>query len=353
MRRVGAFAISAVLLGGCQCNREKAAEPKPTPAPVATSAAPSTGEPILSALRNARQGTCDWLKIDPVTKTETLLASIDEVCDEIHVSWSHDLSRALLWMPMSYATDKPVPAKAWEMTIGKPDSKEMDLPKGIEEAGFDASGAIVALVAEELNDAEMKSGKIVRAGKTYQLEEGAEGLPILVHAFKREGSAWKISETKLSDTGWDLATGVGALDASRALGPRTSTILFTLGDAGFDAIEDTALLEKLRAAAPFDDEEFASWTQSKTEHGPVYFLEECFEISCAFRRVVFRSGDTFTAAPGFAFTDSEPFEAFVRGPWLLAVTPDGTKPHLWDLRTRTLAWESKEDGSLFGVVFWP
>ena len=348
MRR-GWVLVAAVVLGGCQCNREK----KDAPASPVASKAASTGAPDLSALRPARGGSCEWLKLDPVAKTETVVASVDAPCEEMNVSWSHDGARAILWVPVTYAGDKPRPARAWEVAIGGGAPKPLDLPTGLEDLGYDATGAIVALVAEELTDQEMRSGTLVRDGKTYRLEEGQEGLPILVHARRRENGKWKTVESKLSDTGWDLAMGIDALDASRGLGPTSDRMLYTRGNSDIaKQIEDDALAAKLKSAVPFADDEFAVWTVAGTPHGPVYLLEECFEVACAFRRIAFPAGDSFTPAPGFAFSDQEPFEAFLRGPWLLAVTPDGTNAHLWDLRTRSLAWRDA-DGALSAAVFWP
>jgi hypothetical protein len=62
---------------------------------------------------------------------------------------------------------------------------------------------------------------VTSGAESFDLSTISEGLPVLVHAYRRVGGEWKRAETKLSTTGWDYAMGVKALETFARLGPRS------------------------------------------------------------------------------------------------------------------------------------
>lgn len=351
---LGTFAPS------CTCLGPKGGEKIQGTASPATAVTPGGGvskradlAPILSWFETAGKD-CAWVKGDPIAKTRTVIVTVPEECPNASVAWSPDDARAVLWFPSREPEGVTPRPRLREVTFATGAAEQLDVPSAgaLADIAYDPRGALVALTESEIPEKEIESGKATFAGQTYAIPDEMDGLPVLVHAWVRETKGWKRFETKVSDTGWDLATGVRALDVAKTLGARSSETLeaFVAGDP----VKDAALEKKLDAAAgPAADDEFSSWyvLDRTLTPVPVYVLAEETEFSILLATIFLAEGETLTRLPGLGIAAADPVTVQLRGNWMLVTRlNEGTAPHLYDLRTRTLAWKS--DGAHV-TTFWP
>lgn len=294
------------------------------------------------------------MKSDPIAKKRTVVTTVPEECENASVAWSPDGAKAVLWFPSREGEGEMPRPRLREITIATGDAQPVEIPSmgSLSEIAYDPRGALIALTETEIPEKELATGQAVFDGSTFAIPREMDGLPILVHAWRRESAGWKRFETKVSDTGWDLATGVRALAVAGTLGVRSGEVL----DQSLDGenVRDKALNARLDAAAgAVADDEFTSWTVAKTplSRDPVYVLQEETEFVIPLATIVFGDAGKLVKAPDLGIPGADPVAIQLQGPWMLVTRlNEGSAPHLYDLRTRTLAWRSD---TAHVTTFWP
>ncbi|MGV3625665.1 MAG: hypothetical protein ACO1OB_32945 [Archangium sp.] len=312
-------------------------------------------------------GSCVWRQEDPVAKKTVELAKFDGNCVGVQVAWSIDITRAIvafdpqLVQTAGYSSTNSTPPAFADEAVdakAKPRWFLVDLNSGTTEAltmptvekselrdfGIMKNGDVVAMLEETLP--EDAKGTIKSADKTFDLSTLNEGIPVLVHAYKRDGAKWTRFETELSTTGWDYGLGTRALEMSTELGPKSDTLLDSISET--DTFDDATQkqLEKFKPAKAKTEDDGA-WTGVEVD-GTVISV---WQVSGEFAH---NTGLAVTSAgplPELGFTDGDLTAYSSNGPFLLISKSDvGTHPRMYSFPGAKRVFASD---SARGVTFWP
>lgn len=326
--------------------------------------APST----LSLLEPEGDG-CEWRQLDPVGGTRVVLARFPGSCVGARIAWSPDASKALVWFdPLhvqsagyaSQVSSKPGYAdevvdpgalpRAFVVSTRRQQVDPLPFPAvpelALRELGIDSSGAVLALMEQAVPDD--AKGTFVAAGQIFDLSALKEGLRVVVHAYRREGSDWKRLESKVSTVGWDYGLGVKELEAHGRLGPRSTEL--TASHAQGDIAEEAAL-PGLMALAPKDaGPDDGQWIFVGAGGTRVYV----WEISGEFAHttgLIALSAPAPKRLPKLGFTDGDLVALNTSGAHLLVSGSHvGTHPRLYELPAGRLVFSSD---SARAATFWP
>ncbi|HVO31507.1 MAG TPA: hypothetical protein VMV18_12255 [bacterium] len=382
--------VALVLLGGFAflVGRDVSISPSPVVV-VATPAIPARSADVHGyALSGAVSDTtlsvfdtedllCHWRRLDPVSGRKEDVAGIEGPCSGVRAAWSPDGTKGIVWLDPLEEGWRGTAAingdagqggdRMWTVTFDEGKFAALARPPAGElmELGFDGQGRAIAITSEEISDGDARRGFVEYDGKRLEIPEG-EGLPILAHAFRLEDGRWTPMETKASNDGADLSEGIRALDVWKQLGPRSDQMLNGQPDA--KEVEDKGTLAKLAEltkatlSSGGDDEtmpgtagddasgEDGQWGELATGGGSVYVWEESAEGLFATGLIAFRDGDRVVRPEKLELGAADAASPMVRGSWLLITGQDGETPHLYDVRTRKLAWS---DEKASGTTFWP
>lgn len=341
-----------------------AGPPAPPPPPAEKTLLNSTS--TLSLFEPA-DGKCVWRQEDPVAKKRVELASFPGTCVGVRVAWSADLTKAVVWFDpqliqvTGYMSETSTPPKFVDEETdqsAKPRWFFVDVKSGKTEAltpptmdkhelrdlGLSKAGDVVALYEETLPDD--AKGTIKSGEQSFNLDEITEGLPILAHAYKRDGAKWTRFETKLSTTGWDYAAGVRALDVAGELGPKSDAFLDSHAET--DAVDEpTGKQLKQFAPAKAASEDDGEWTALKVGEAQVYV----WQVTGEFAHTTGLMATKDAKLPNLDFTDGELVAIRSNGPLLLVSRSDvGTHPRLYKFPEGTRVFASD---TARGVTFWP
>jgi hypothetical protein len=307
---------------------------------------------------------CEWRQVEPVSGTKVVLASFRGACVGARVSFSPDASKAVVWFDPTHVqragfsssnaskpgfpdetSDETASARAFVVSTRKQQQEVLPLPSvpkaELRELGVDAKGAVLALLEEALPEG--AKGTIESGGEKFDLSTVSEGIPVLVHAYRRSGEQWVRVETKLSTTGWDYGLGVQALEAHQALGPRSIDL------AAAHAQGDSADLEALRALTPKGaGAEDGSWIFVGAGGARLYVWEVTAEFAYTTGLL---AGVDAKPLPKLGFTDGDLVAIRTSGPHVLVTAADvGTHPRLYQYPSAKLVFSSD---TARAVTFWP
>lgn len=350
-----ALCFAVVVLVGCSKKPEPVVERTLLTSPTTL----SLFEPV--------DGRCVWRQEDPVAKKRVELAAFPGTCVGARVAWSVDVTKAVVWFDpqrvqsagyMSQTSTPPAFADEEVDAAAKPRWFFVDLKTGkvepltmpnvekteLREVGISKSSDVVALLEEALPEG--ATGEINSGDQTFDLDSIDEGLPVLVHAYKREGATWKRFETKLSTTGWDYGLGVRELEAARTFGPKSVDLLDSHIDGDeVDAATATSLKKLAPAKAKTEDD--GTWISVKVGTGKVNVWQVTGEFAHTAGLIV--NGDALL--PELGFTDGDLVALQISGNFLLVTKSDvGTHPRLYSLPDGKRAFGSD---TARGVTFWP
>lgn len=335
-------------------------------APSAALERPAPTSPSTLSVLEPVDGKCLWRQEDPVATKRVVVTSFPGSCLGARLAWSHDGSQAVVWFDpqlvqrTGYSSQTSSPAGYPDETAdetakprffrvatrtGKTEPFSAPAVKNTElkDLGVTEKGDVVALLSEPVADG---TKSVTSNGETFDVTTITEGLPVLVHAYRLEGADWKRIETKLSSDGWDYGLGVGALDANRALGPRSVELLDT--HAQGDSPEGAAL-EALTKHAPkkATSEDDGHWIFLGVGGARVSVWEVTGEFAHTTGLVV--ANDQPLAERGF--TDGDLVALRSSGPHLLISNGHvGTHPRLYEFPSGKLVYRSD---TARAVTFWP
>lgn len=314
--------LMAVVVVFAGCSKKSALEvidagpPPPKPVERVLLDSPST-----LSMFEAADDTCVWRQEDPLTKKRVELATFDGTCMGVRVAWSHDVTTAMVAFdpelvqtagytsrtstPPGYANeDSESSAKTrWflvDVKTGKTEAITMpNIEKNeVHDVGISKTGDVVALLEEELPK-DVK-GTIKSGDQTFDLSELNEGIPVLVHAYKRDGASWKRFETKLSTTGWDYGPGVRALEVATELGPKSDKLLASISET--DTFDDATQKQLVKFKPPkAKTEDDGAWTGVEFGGHTVYVWQVSGEFAHNTGLVVTKNGPL----PEIGFTDGD------------------------------------------------
>lgn len=361
------IAVVLLVVTGCR----KAATPETPDAgapPAAVTEFPvPTARSTLSVFEPA--GTnCEWRQLDPIAGTKVVLATFPGTCVGAKVNFSPDASKAIVWFEpglvqsAGYSStlsskpgypdetpDEKATTRAFVVSTRKQKLEPLTLPsvngQTLQDLGVDATGAVVALLEEALP--ENAKGEITSGTEKFDLSTITEGLPVLVHAYKREGAEWKKFETKLSTTGWDYGLGVKELEASRKLGPSTEDLLSAhiQGDSAEGDIVP-ALMKLAPKGAKEDD---GSWIFFGAGGARLYVWEISGEF--VYTTGLIAAGSPPAVLPKLGFTDGDLVAIRLSGPYvLISDSASGTHPRMYELPAAKLVFSSD---TARAATYWP
>ncbi len=359
------FLVAMLLLAACK----KSSPPESVDAGVTRAALefPVPSAPSTLSVFEPVEARCEWRQVEPVKGTKVVLATFPGSCVGVRVSWSPDAAKAIVWFdpqhvqragyssqvsskpgfPEEVADEKAAP-RAFVVSTRRPEQEPLPFPAlpklELKELGVDATGAALALLEEALPDD--AKGVIESGGAKFDLSTISEGMPVLVHAYRRDGAAWTRVETKLSTTGWDYGLGVQELEAFGKLGPRSVAI--STAHAQGDTAEGE-VLERLGKLAPKGaGEDDGHWIFVGAGGARLYVWEISGEFAYTTGLV---AGPDGTALPKLGFTDGDLVSLRSSGAHVL-ITADGvgTHPRLYEAPAMKLIFSSD---TARGVTFWP
>lgn len=357
-----------VFVTGCRKAAEAPDAGTASPPPVAVTEFPvPTALSTLSVFEPA--GTnCEWRQLDPVAGTKVVLATLPGTCVGAEVSFSPDASKAIvtfdpaLVQSAGYSStlsskpgypdekvDDKATRRAFLVSTRKQKVDPLPLPevKGqtLQDLGLDATGAVVALFEEAVP--EDAKGEITSGTEKFDLSTITEGLPVLVHAYRREGAEWKKFETKLSTTGWDYGLGVKELEASRKLGTSTEDLLSAHGQG--DSAEGEVVPELMKLAPKGAKEDDGSWIFFGAGGARFYVWEISGEF--AYTTGLIAAGSPPAVLPKLGFTDGDLVAIRMSGSYvLISDSNSGTHPRMYELPAAKLVFSSD---TARAATLWP
>ncbi len=361
------IAVVLLVVTGCR----KAATPETPDAgapPAAVTEFPvPTARSTLSVFEPA--GTnCEWRQLDPIAGTKVVLATFPGTCVGAKVNFSPDASKAIVWFEpglvqsAGYSStlsskpgypdetpDEKATTRAFVVSTRKQKLEPLTLPsvngQTLQDLGVDATGAVVALLEEALP--ENAKGEITSGTEKFDLSTITEGLPVLVHAYKREGAEWKKFETKLSTTGWDYGLGVKELEASRKLGPSTEDLLSAHIQG--DSAEGDIVPELMKLAPKGAKEDDGSWIFFGAGGARLYVWEISGEF--VYTTGLIAAGSPPAVLPKLGFTDGDLVAIRLSGPYvLISDSASGTHPRMYELPAAKLVFSSD---TARAATYWP
>jgi len=346
--------------------------------------APSTpSTPSTLSLFEPSETHCEWTRVDPVAGLRAVLASLPGSCVGVRASYSPDASRAVVWFDPTHVqstgyssqtsskpgypeevVDERAVSRAYLVLTGRtaPELRPLPLPAiaglTLEELGVDDTGAVYALLQQELTEAETKGGTVTSGGESFDLSTISEGLPVLVHAYRREGSEWKRTETKLSTTGWDYAMGVKELETFGKLGPRSVELASALVQGEpVGAAEAKRLKALLPKGTTSEDGEWVRLGAAGAEGtdggsgGSGAARVTVWQVTGEFSYATGLVALGGKALPKLGFTDGDLVALATSGPYLLVSASNvGTHPRLYALPSGKLVFGSD---TARAATFWP
>lgn len=341
-------------------------------------AAPDAGAPevafaspsalsTLSVLEPGADG-CEWRQVDPVKGTKLVLGNFPGSCVGARVAWSPDASKAVVWFDPRHvqqagyasqvstkpgfadeAADPKATPRAFIASSRRRQVEPLPLPAEagltLQELGVDGSGAVWALLEQAVPEG--AKGPFVAAGQTFDLSTLSEGVPVVVHAFVRDGAAWKRVESKLSTTGWDYGVGVQALEAHARLGALSETLAASHAQGDVAEESEQASLQTL---SPKDaGAEDGQWIFLGAGGARLYV----WEISGEFAHTtgLIALGAPPKPLPKLGFTDGDLVAVRTSGPFVLISGADvGTHPRLYEFPSGRLVFSSD---TARAASFWP
>lgn len=326
-------------------------------------AAATTAAPRLSALVPTGHDTL-WVRVDPVSPSHPrdILAHLPGSPQGGRVSWNADRTRALVWFDpdnleqLRDQTEAPIGDGRGRLYLVAPGGQVTQLPLPtvgkLREVGFDRAGVPTALTLAQVTLREDHKGRsyVDFEGKRYTRDSGAEGQPVLAHAFQWQADhRWRRVDTALSSDGWDYAMGVQALNVFRDLRFRAASALEA--HPPHDELKDPRTLAALARLAPdLRPHDGDTWWRLRGLAAPVYCWSIAGEFTYATGRVAF-GGSKPTWAPALPWGPRDPVAMAIRGPLLLLSTAStGGHARLYDTRTHKLLYK---DDHARDVVFWP
>jgi hypothetical protein len=360
-----AAVVLPLLLAGCRKATE--APDAGTLAPTVTEFPVPTARSTLSLFEPA--GTnCEWRQLDPIAGTKVVLASFPGTCVGAKVSFSPDASKAIVWFDpglvqsAGYSStlsskpgypdetrDEKATTRAFVVSTRKQKVDPLPLPavngQTLQNLGIDSSGAVVALLEEAVP--ENAKGEITSGTEKFDLSTITEGLPVLVHAYRREGTEWKKFETKLSTTGWDYGLGVKELEASRKMGPSTEDMLSAHLQG--DSAEGDIVPELMKLAPKGAKEDDGNWIFFGAGGARLYVWEIQGEF--VYTTGLIAAGSPPAVLPKLGFTDGDLVAIRTSGPFvLISDSSSGTHPRIYEMPAAKLVFSSD---TARAATFWP
>ena len=353
-----------VLLGGCRKSAPEVVDAGP---PAVVAFAVPSARSTLSVFEPS--GTnCEWRQVEPVAGTKVVLATFPGACVGARVAWSPDTSKAVVWFdPMhvqhagystqvssksGYADEVPEEKSALRAYVVSTRKAQVEplpisaLPgHALQELGVDGTGAVISLFEEAVPDD--AKGLITSGAQKFELSTITEGLPVLVHAFRREGAEWKKFETKLSSTGWDYGLGVKELEAQHRLGPSSEDLSRSMAQGDSVEGEPLAALGKLAPKGAGADD--GAWIFVGAGGARLYVWEISGEFAHTTGLVAL--GSPPVVLPKLGFNDGDLVAIRTSGPFVLIAGSDvGTHPRLYQLPAGKLVFSSD---TARAATFWP
>lgn len=188
----------------------------PAPATEARGADEAALDPLpesvaLSVFEPEADDRCSWLRVELPSGARRTLATLPVSCAGLHASVDGK-GGALVWSQL--------PGSLFLLDAGFRVS-ELPTPKAshLERAGFDASGAPIALVQRRVSPrTDAKGAFVLHRGKRIDFGGVAQiGTSILAQALRWDGERWVETELKASNAEACDTLGVDALEAARTL----------------------------------------------------------------------------------------------------------------------------------------
>lgn len=353
-----------VVFVGCKKSDTVDAGPPVPPKPIERALLDS---PNTLSVFEAADGKCVWRQEDPLTEKRVVLATFEGACVGLRVAWSVDTTKAVVGFdpqlvqsagyssqastPPAYADEvvDPNAKPRWFFVDMKTGKAEPLTPPSIEknelrEVAISTKGDVIALLEEAVP--EDAKGTIKSGDQTFDLSEITEGIPVLVHAYRRDGAAWKRFETKLSTTGWDYGLGVSALDAATDVGVKSDKLLDSHSET--DTFDDATQkqLDKFKPAKAKTEDDGA-WTGVEFNGHTVYVWQVSGEFAHNTGLAVTKAGPL----PELGFTDGDLAAYSSNGSLLLISKSDvGTHARLYSFPDVKLVFRSDTART---VTFWP
>lgn len=349
--------LAASLAASCRCS-DPAPPVPPTPlAPAATAPTAATPKPdnaqwpsTLSLLRPGRQGTCDWMRIDPASKREQIVATVDVPCDGARLAWSEGGSKTLAVFTYLVVQGMNEVREFRVVLVDTATGEQKVLPTPafgeVFDAGFDGQTPVLLTMQPFAQDDETRPEKIEHQGKSYPVPAGLDGIVGLAHAWRLGADGkWTATETVVSAFGNDGSKDVSVLAAAARLGTRSKSLTVLPART---IVKDAALVDRLNAHAPEQRPGVEQWNHLDGIPSDAWVLFSEIDAPAPTERLVMKVADELVVA---AETPDEPGLAhvFTRGPWIL-VASDAGRSRLYDARTATLAATLEDDAQ---VRFWP
>lgn len=307
--------------------------------------APSASTTAVMAFLAAPDGACAWTRIDLPDGTRTPLVAFPRGCPRtVHLAVSRANDVALVQFddtalyelalangfPSGSATALPLP------------------PAGVlDGVGFSVAGAPVALT---LGGGTKDGGDLVFGEQRFATKDVTDGLPDLAHAWTWSEGAWQHTEIALCSTGWDFATGTGALDTARHLtGARSTTFWGRWAGSGAMSPAASDVARALTAAVPPADAE-GEWHVATVGDRRLAVWNESIEFLVPWGPVAVDVHGTWTPVP------QPPREAGLglavqeRDGDVLIVDARGDAPLVFRIDTGASVW--LHPGAV-GATFWP
>lgn len=292
-------------------------------------------------------GGCAWSRYDVGRQFSDQVARFPADCQGVQTSFSPVSAEALVWFAAEGGAPQDVMLYRVDTSTGRMTKLQVPSVGDPETYAIDREGRILAFVTDQqvtVVGADTTNPMIEYDGQSFAASSFPEGVDVLVHAMVLEpDGAWKIVETRASRCCEGAAPGIRDLALAAAI----------RRDDSLRARQTSELLTTPGHFTQEGQDGDATW---------LAFKEPTWTYAYAFKALDARSphatgdaklasADGRRALPDFGFKATDVVQIMAQANLLLVTAwATGAEPHVYDMRTGTLAYSSKVAQ---GVVFWP
>lgn len=321
------------------------------------------GSQLSLSLFEPHAGGCAWSRLDIESQRTEMIARFPADCQGVEVAWDLSGKEALVWFAPD--GDAPQDVMLYRVDVAKGKPERLPLPElgETERYLFDRQGRVIAFtIDQQVILAADSSGALEFQGHTYQASTYQGGTDALVHALTLgDDGAWHLLETHASRCCESGAPGISTLllytklRQDEDLWLRQSEAQLSTTER-YPTIRSERLKDALRARLPQD-------LATEDAAGPWLAMTRAGWQQALIFRGLGKGGTRATGLAMFAHIDeAKPVPALsfaatdvvrlMSENHLLLITEwaTGASPHLYDMRTGTLIYQSTV---ATGVVFWP
>lgn len=376
--RLSLLAALGALLGAQEW--AAAAPPAASPAPPSRPLAEVPASDSTLSLFEAREGQCQWLRMDPSAQKTAVVASFEGECKGVRLSWDKDLGRALVWfdpqwvrpyrgalfddIPAGHPREEPTPGatpRLYEVTVASGQVRPLPFPSvqgDVEDIGYNGE-RITALSVRHLTDEEKEKTSLTVEGKRFALGTGDKKAPALLFAYQLSGTGpWKNVAAEVASRVYDREISASALGDIATLGTSAADMLSPHPGDGESLTEEqehpllpllpAPMAEKARKGEP---PARGRWFHGTTPAGS-------FDVWSISAHGLYTTGHLVLEVKGkprvakdLGFTASDFVAVRTRGPFILVASDRvGAFPRLYDARTGQLVFRSDTARS---TTLWP